>query len=242
MSPRPAAHTPRRLRRAGLSGADFPIAVSAGFVPWTPKGRCLRHTGTQQAARPGIRGQACPPVPSSALEGPREDLRGLEYRGASEFRADTRRARRSRHPRGISRPRLSIADTRSCTARLPGAWRCNTLGSRIVGAETRRITQPRAPPEQALHPLHWARQYVRPGGGGGPQRSRRTRGIGPGADRLWISDALPTRAGPPARPKRSNEMARTARKARGKSNEFDERKGDPATLQYISQPQQRIDR
>ena len=37
-------------------------------------------------------------------------------------------------------------------------------------------------------------------------------------------------------------MARTARKARGKSNEFDERKGDPATLQYISQPQQRIDR
>ena len=136
----------------------FPLheCSPVGFVAiWTPFGvsaltpdaaRCkARHTGTD--------------VPSSALEGPREALRGQDDCGASEFRAGTRRAPYPRHPQGISRPLLSITDMRSCTARLHGAWRCNTLSSQfdccrtppnLPAASTVRARLPPSPGDSAI--------------------------------------------------------------------------------------------
>ncbi len=56
--------------------------------------------------------------------------------------------------------------------RLPGAWRCNTLRTRIVFAGTGRIGPPAHPVRARSSPSPEDRPYRWPGGGAGPRRPR----------------------------------------------------------------------
>ena len=133
-------------------------------VVLTPERSPLQGPPTPALEYPGVRSST-----------PDDDNGGKQERGTSVFSGAMRGFSYPCRPQGISRGLLSITGTRSPIARLPRAWRCNTLETRIVCAGIRRIAPPRGPSGRGLHRRPRARRYRRPGGGGEPRRLRQVR-------------------------------------------------------------------
>ena len=150
----------------------FPTENAAENVAPTGRGRRFPHTGRSPLQ--------APPAPTLEYSGvrsstPENDNGGQQERGTSVFSGAMRGFSYPCRPQGISRGLLSITGTRSPIARLPRAWRCNTLETRIVCTGIRRIAPPRRPSGRGLHRRPRARRYRRPGGGGEPRRLRQVR-------------------------------------------------------------------
>ena len=94
---RPAAHTPRRLRSAGFSGVDFPIAHTSRIVLLTRRGGLRGHTPRRSPAvfSRGSRAVSCPSL--QGLSGTPDPLRPLEIVGSSVYRSDMRQSSSPRH-------------------------------------------------------------------------------------------------------------------------------------------------
>ena len=98
VSARPAAQAPRRLRSAGFSGVDFPIAHTSRIVVLTRRGGLRAHTPRRSpAVSPrGSRAVSCPSF--QGLSGTPDPLRPLEIVGSSVYRCGMHRLSSSRHP------------------------------------------------------------------------------------------------------------------------------------------------
>ena len=120
----PRRSAPRRLHPAGFSGVHSPLENSADSWPLTRRGGLWNHTGRSPLQAPPMPTLEYPGVRSST---PGDDNGGQQERGTSVFSGAMRGFSYPCRPQGISRGLLSITGTRSPIARLPRAWRCNTL-------------------------------------------------------------------------------------------------------------------
>ena len=191
--PASAWQVPRRLPSAALTGGDFPTKIAARFVIFDAFRRLVL---TPDAARCKVRQR----LPLSTLErapappATTEDDRSIADRVYFVWNTFVlvRLA-----PLGDAWRPYRMIEAYSFAGRLPGAWRCNTLGTRIVFAGTGQIAPLRGPSRHGLYPLrrigHTDGREAVQGRDGGDKRA----GSRPETGQTgWNSGMTSIRAGP----------------------------------------------
>ncbi len=149
----------------------FPLGKFRRICASDPPGRAL------EPHRNAARCKARQHLPLSALECAPAPLTTTEDDRSIADRAYAARYTfvpvRLAPPGDAWRP-FRMIDAYFATGRLPGAWRCNTLGNPIVCSGIGRIVPPVNTVRARSSPSPGARRYRRPGGGGGPRPRRRS--------------------------------------------------------------------